>query len=193
MVEHPYHPGEETLNTSVEAQLEQPYSPGVDQHVHLPGPMMSWGVYDETAQEPFNFDADGGHLTTVPGHRYLIVLKAQDDQGIENVTLDGDGMFDAATDPDSRGQSEQAPNRLPAHIARQEFNNHAEAPKVQDLFVVMDPDIGAFDYGRISCGVHNFGGSGSLEYFAYSGTMTFVGASTNSSGGQSSASLTASP
>jgi hypothetical protein len=44
MVDHPYHPGDETLSIPVEPQFEQPYSPSVDQHVHLPGPMMSWGV-----------------------------------------------------------------------------------------------------------------------------------------------------
>jgi hypothetical protein len=154
---------------------------------------MSWGVYDFTAMSNHNFGARGGHFPSIPGHRYLVTLRVEDGFGIEKITLEGSGRFEAWTDPDADGTTYKAPESLPGSIPRQEFDNHGQAPSLEDLIVIMKPDIGAWEYDRLSCGTHAWGTTGPLEYFAVSGLMTFTGTSSNIYGRDGSASLTTSP
>lgn len=162
--------------------------------ISLAPPFMTWGVWDYTAMSGSNYPASGGHFTSIPGHRYLVVLRAEDGLGVESLTLDGSGMFDAYSDPDADHNTHHAPEPLPASIPHQEFENPQgqNAPTVQDLVVIMDPDIGAWEYDRLSCGFHIWGTTGPLEYFAADGTMTFSGTSSDRIGRRTTASLTTS-
>ena len=168
-------------------------------HFHFPplnhGPWMSWGVYDYTTQEATNFDAYGGHFQSIDGHSYLVVVRVQDDTGVQKITLDGFGKFRCSTYPDKDGVEYEAPFPLPASIPHQEFNNTGTNPTYQVLIALMNPSIGAaFDYFKLSGGFHHYNNTpGNLEYFAFDGLMTFSAISTNLSGGESSASLTTSP
>jgi hypothetical protein len=154
---------------------------------------MSWGVLDFGTNEGLQFDASGGHFTSLPGHRYLVTARVVDATGIQKITLDGSGRFRCATDPNSNGTSFEASLPQPASIPHQEFANSGAAPTLQDLIVVMKPDIGAFDYFKLSCGFHNFNGTpGNMEYFAFSGPMTFSATATNTRGDRLTASLTTS-
>jgi len=155
---------------------------------------MSWGIFDFNTHEPTDFDANSGHFQSLAGHRYLVVVRAQDDRGVQKMTLEGSGNFQCATNPDEHGVEFQAPHPLPASILHHEFNNSGVAPTLQELVVIMNPDIGAFEYDKLSCGFHHFGGTpGELEYFAFDGLMTFSATSENTLGFTSSASLTTSP
>jgi hypothetical protein len=187
----PYHPGDTT-----EARLQSielgPFRRG-DLELHLQSPSMSWGVYDFTTLSAQNFPSTGGHFTSEPGHRYFVTLRVEDAIGIHQISLDGSGKFEAWTDPDANGTTLKAPEVLPASIPHQEFNMRGSAPHLQDLIVVMQPDIGAWEYDRLSCGTHPWGSTGPTEYFAVSGLMTFVGTSSNEIGRDSTASLTTSP
>jgi hypothetical protein len=188
----PYHPGEESFHPLESIKLG-PYRRG-GETLHLQSPSMSWGVYDFTTLTAISFSADGGHFTSVPGRRYLVTLRVEDTLGIEKVTLDGSGKFEAWTDDDPAKQTgtHKAPELLPASIQHQEFDNRGMAPQLQSLIVIMNPDIGAWEYDRLSCGVHAWSGV-QEEYFAVSGLMTFSGTSSNVVGRSSSASLTTSP
>jgi hypothetical protein len=159
------------------------------------GPQMSWGVFDYTTNEEIEFDAIGGHFQSIDGHRYLVVVRVQDVGGVQKITLDGSGRFDSASDPDKNGTSYGAPERLPASIPRQEFTNSGVAPTLQDLIVVMNPDIGAvFDYFKLSCGFHFYNNMvEKREFLAADGLMTFSATSMNSARFTSLASLTTSP
>ena len=162
----PFRPGEET-----EARLQSielgPFRRG-DETLLLQSPTMSWGVYDFTTLTAENFPSSGGHFSSVRGHRYLVTLRVDDAIGVHNITLDGSGMFEAWTEPDystpgSNGGTQKAPELLPASIPHQEFNSHGAAPRVQDLIVVMQPDIGVWEYDLLSCGFHPWGTTGSHE------------------------------
>ncbi len=155
---------------------------------------MSWGVLDFNTNEASDFDATGGHFQSLSGHRYLVVVRAQDDLfSVQKMTLDGFGEFQCANLDEHSLQQIPAPHPLLASIPHQEFNNSGVAPTLQELVVIMDPDIGAFEYDKLSCGFHAFGAHGELEYIAFDGLMTFSATSVNSKGFTSSASLTTSP
>lgn len=161
----------------------------------LSSPTMTWGVYDYTSGSAVGqYPATGGNFTSVPYHRYLVALRVQDAFGIQKITLDGAGEFEAATRPDSQGLVWVAPNPLPASIPHQEFDAQGTEPQFQDLIVTMSPEIGAWEYDLLSCGVQDFGGPPEPEeYFAVSGIMTFTGSSRSILGRESVASLTTSP
>jgi hypothetical protein len=160
---------------------------------HLETLDLSWAVVDVGSSEATEFAADGGHFTSRPGNRYLVILRAADTQGVQSIALDGSGVFRCATEPDKKGIFHEASLPLPASIPHQSFVNTGTAPTLQDLVVVMKPDIGVFDYFKLSGGFHHFQGtSQSLEYFAFSGLMTFSATATNSRGDRRVASLTTS-
>jgi hypothetical protein len=170
------------------SHLDEPIQPH-----HLQTLEMSWAVLDLTTSEVEQFDADGGHFRSLPGHRYLVIIRVADVTGVQRITLDGSGMFRCATDPDGSGISFESTLPLPASIPHQEFGNTGVAPTLQDLIVVMKPDIGAFDYFKLSAGFHHFNGTPkSLEYFVFSGTMTFSATGANSHGETLAAKLTTS-
>jgi hypothetical protein len=155
---------------------------------------MSWAVLDLATSAVTEFDAAGGHFKSVPGHRYIVFIRVADVKGVQRITLDGSGMFRCATDPDSNGVSYEAALPLRVSIPHQEFGNTGTAPTLQDLIVVMQPDIGAFDYSKLSAGFHHFNGTPkTLEYFAFSGVMTFLATAANSLGHRMESSLTTSP
>lgn len=155
---------------------------------------ISWAVLDVGTSEVVEFAADGGHFKSLPGHRYIVFMRATDVQGVQRVTLDGSGMFRCTTDPDRDGVYHEAVLPLPASIPHQEFVNTGVAQTLQALIVVMKPDIGAFDYFRLSGGFHHFNGtSENLEYFAFAGLMTFSATAGNSRGDRRSATLTTAP
>ena len=161
---------------------------------HLETLSMSWGVVDVETSEATQFAADGGHFKSIRGHRYIVSFRAVDAHGVKILTLDGSGIFQCSTDPDKSGIFHTAVNPLPASIPHQQFVENGAAPTLQDLIVVMKPDIGAFDYFRLSGGLHHFQGtSENLEYFADSGLMTFSATATNSRRDKRTASLTTSP
>ncbi|MEA2327745.1 MAG: hypothetical protein QOE68_2704 [Thermoanaerobaculia bacterium] len=164
-----------------------------DEPTHVETLEMSWAVFDLGTSEVTEFDNDGGHFTSLPGHRYLVILRTADVSGLQRITLDGSGNFRCATDVDRNGISYEAALPLPASIPHLEFGNTGKARTAQDLFVVMKPDIGAFDYFKLSCGFHHFNGTPhNLEYFAFSGLMTFSATGANSRGDRRTASLTTS-
>lgn len=154
---------------------------------------MSWGVLDLETNVTTQFDADGGHFQSLDGHRYLVFIRVAATKGVQRITLDGSGRFGCATVPDGKGESFQAPNSLPASVQHQEFVASGAPPTLQDLVVVMNPDIGAFDYFELSGGFHQFNTPNSLEYFAFEGLMTFSATAANAGGDQGVASLTTSP
>ena len=155
---------------------------------------MSWAVLDLVTNAVAEFDAAGGHFTSVPGHRYIIFVRVADIKGVQKITLDGSGMFRCATEPDNNGVSYEAALPLRASIPHQEFGNTGVAPTLHALVVVMQPDIGAFEYSKLSAGFHHFNGTPkSLEYFAFSGVMTFSATAANSLGDRIKSSLTTSP
>ncbi len=172
-------------------KLEEPVSSMKPARLHAP--TLSWGLYDFTAMTGESLPANNGHFVSLPGHRYLVVLRAEDGSGVSKITLDGSGTFDAWTIPTSSGVTYEAPYHLQGSIPHQEFNSHDHAPSLQDLVVIMDPDIGAWEYESLSCGHHAFGGIGSQEYFAVSGVMTFSGTALNVFGRESKATLTTTP
>lgn len=164
-----------------------------DEPRHVETLEMSWAVFDLVTSEVTEFDIDGGHFISLPGHRYLVIVRAADALGVQRITLDGSGHFRCATDADRNGISYEAALPLPASIPHQEFGNTGVAPTAQDLLVVMKPDIGAFDYFKLSGGFHHFNGTPhNLEYFAFSGLMTFSATGANSRGDRRTASLTTS-
>jgi hypothetical protein len=156
---------------------------------------MSWAVFDLQTSEVKVFDTEGGHFTCIPGNRYLVILRVADvKKGVQRITLDGSGMFRCATEPDNRGQSFESALPLPISIPHRSFSNTGAAPTLQDLIVVMKPDIGAFNYSKLSAGFHHFSNTPrSMEYFAFAGSMTFSAAASNSRGESLNASLTISP
>lgn len=155
---------------------------------------MSWAVFDVLTNEVAQFDADGGHFASLPGHRYLVIVRFSDPRGVEKMTLDGSGAFRCVTEPDRNGQEHEPALALKISIPHQEFGNTGKAPTLQDLIVVMKPDIGAFDYFRLSAGYRFFNETNEkLEYFAYSGLMTFSATGVNSKGYSITGSLTTSP
>lgn len=158
---------------------------------HLQTTEMSWGVFDILTNEVTQFDSDGGHFRSLEGHRYLIFVRAIDHKyGVQKVSLDGSGVFRCATDVDRNGIYHEAVLPLFASVPHQQTVYSVPAP-LHSLVVVMAPDIGAFDYFRLSGGFHHLQGtSGSLEYFAFSGLMTFSATATNGKGFVSMASLT---
>jgi hypothetical protein len=164
-----------------------------DEPAHVETLEMSWAVFDLGTSEVTAFDMNGGHFTSLPGRRYLVILRTADESGVQRITLDGSGSFRCGTDPDRNGISYEAALPLPASIPHLEFGNTGKAPTAQDLVVVMKPDIGAFDYFKLSCGFHHFNGTPhNLEYFAFSGLMTFSATAANSRGDRRTASLTTS-
>jgi hypothetical protein len=165
----------------------------IDKTPHFTTLKMSWAVFDFVTCDVAEFDAEGGHFTSLPGHRYLVIVRVADIRGIQRITLDGSGMFRCGTEPDKNGVSYEPVLPLPASIPHQEFGNTGVAPTLQDLIVMMKPDIGAFDYFKLSCGFHHFNGTPqNLEYFAFSGLMTFSATCANSHGDSLAGSLTTS-
>ncbi len=133
---------------------------------HLVTLDLTWAVLDVQTNEVSTFAADRGHFKSVEGHRYIVFIRASDVHGVQTVGLDGSGMFKCAV----------------------------LAPTLQALVVVMKPDIGAFDYFRLSGGFHHFNGMPqSMEFFAYSGVMTFTATASNRGGDVQTASLTTAP
>jgi hypothetical protein len=158
---------------------------------HLETLDISWAVLDVGTNEVAQFAADGGHFQSLEGHRYIVFVRAADVNGVQRAALDGFGMFRCSTDADKDGVFHEAELPLPASIPHQEIVSTGGAPTLQTLVAVMKPDIGAFDYFRLSGGFHHFNGtSENLEYFAFSGLMTFSAAATNSRGDRRTASLT---
>jgi hypothetical protein len=152
---------------------------------------MSWAVLDLATSQVIELAVEGGHFESLPGHRYLVVIRAADVHGVRMMTLDGSGMFRCATDPDRDGIFHEAVLPLPASVPHQQFSSATASPTLQSQIVIMKPDIGAFDYFRLSAGFHHFNGTAeNLEYFAYSGIMTFSATATNARGDRRSASLT---
>jgi hypothetical protein len=151
---------------------------------------MSWSVLDLQQGSVQNFDASGGHFQSQFGQQYLVTLRVVDSTGIESITLEGSGLFDAQAAEDKDGNAPILDLRAPASVPRQSFTRSGTAPTLQDLVVVMKPDIGAFDYYKLSCGRH---GVSNLEFFAFDGLMTFTATATNSSGFSEKAELTTSP
>ena len=162
---------------------------------HLVTLDLTWAVLDVQTNEVSTFAADRGHFKSVEGHRYIVFIRASDVHGVQTVGLDGSGMFKCATDPDRNGVYYEPSGLLPVSIQHQEFTNHSVlAPTLQALVVVMKPDIGAFDYFRLSGGFHHFNGMPqSMEFFAYSGVMTFTATASNRGGDVQTASLTTAP
>lgn len=155
---------------------------------------VSWAVVDVGTQEVLEFPAEGRHFRSLPGHRYLVFVRATDVHGVQRLTLDGAGMFRCATDVDRDGVYHEAVLPLPASIPHVEFVYPGIAQTLHSLVVIMKPDIGAFDYFRLSAGFHHFNGtSESLEYFAFSGLMTFSATAVNSRGDRRTAVLTTAP
>lgn len=139
------------------------------------------------------FDAVGGHFPSSAGGRYLVTVQAADPSGVERMTLDGSGMFDASSEPDEKGNESIPTLRMRASIPHQEWVNSGTAPTSHPLIVVMNPDIGAWDYSELSCGYHDLNGdTGKVEYFATGGVMTFLATGVNSAGFVTEASLTTS-
>jgi hypothetical protein len=158
---------------------------------HLATLAVSWAVVDVGTSEVTEFAAEGGHFKSLPGHRYLVVVRTSDVHGVQGIGLDGSGMFHCSTDPDRDGVYHEAVLPLPVSIKHGAFVNTGVAPRLQSLVVIMKPDIGAFDYFRLSAGFHHFNGTpASLEYFAFAGLMTFSAAATNSRGDRVVATLT---
>jgi hypothetical protein len=161
---------------------------------HLETLDMSWAVLDVGTSEVAEFAADGGHFKSLEGHRYIVFVRAADVHGVQRIALDGSGMFHCSTDVDRDGIYHESVLPLPASIPHQELVNTGVAPTLQAMIVVMKPDIGAFDYFRLSGGFHHFNGtSENLEYFAFSGLMTFSATAINSRGDRRSALLTTAP
>jgi hypothetical protein len=161
--------------------------------LHLETLTLSWGVWDLDADAATTFEADGGHFQSLPGHRYIIIVRAADVQGIKRITLDGSGMFQSSPIPDKAG-SFQAPFLLPASIQHAEHVSAGTTEKFNNLVVIMKPDIGAFVYSRLSCGFHHFGNTpASLEYFADNGLMKFSATAINGRGDIRTATLTTAP
>jgi hypothetical protein len=151
-------------------------------------------VLDLATNQVSTFVADRGHFKSVEGHRYIVYLRAADVHGVQRMGLDGSGMFHCSTDVGRNGVYYEAEVAIPASIQHREFINTAVAPTLQALVVVMKPDIGAFDYFRISGGFHHYNGMPeSLEFFAFSGVMTFSATATNSRGDLRTATLTTAP
>jgi len=196
MTTDPYRPSDEPVHRERRPSIKLPRrAPGLP-GPFLSSPTMSWGVYDYSSWSVIGqYPATGGNFTSIPFHRYLVALRVQDVFGIQKITLDGSGTFEAATPPDSQDTVWVAPNPLPASIPHQEFDNQGTDPQFQDLIVIMSPEIGVWEYDLLSCGVYEFGGgpTGPQEYFAVSGVMTFSGTSSNVLGRESLASLATSP
>ena len=163
-----------------------PYSPGgPGLHLHLP--TMSWDVYDYTAGLKFNYRATGDHFTSTYGHRYFVVLRAEDAIGIKQMHVGGSGIFEAFT-----ADTKHVRPGATGSILSEEFNNTAAAAPYHVLPIHMVPDLGdgIWDYYELRCG--RDGTSGDL-LFASAGVMTFTGTATNTFDRSSSASLTTSP
>ena len=138
--------------------------------------------------------AEGGHFKSLEGHRYIVFVRVTDVHGVQRIALDGSGMFRCATDIDRDGVFHEAVLPLPASISHQEFVNAGVAPRLHTVIAVMKPDLGAFDYFRLSGGFHHFQGtSARLEYFAFSGLMTFSATAASSRGDRRAAVLTTAP
>jgi hypothetical protein len=189
---------EDTIDIKVSVQTRQLVGPNeIDVDIvpkFNPTLKMSWAVLDLATSTVEEFDAEGGHFQSVPGHRYIIFVRVADVKGVQRITLDGSGMFRCATDPDANGNSYESVLPFPISIPHQEFGNTGAAPTLRDLIVVMQPDIGAFEYSRLSGGFHHLNGTPRrMEYFAISGVMTFTATAANSLGDRIASTLTTAP
>ena len=169
---------------------------GIDSPVpHLATLDMSWAVLDLTTNAVTTFPADGGHFAS-KGQRFLVFVRATDVHGVQFMSLDASGLFRCGTDPalDRERTSYELPVAVPLSLPHHEFIASGAAPGLQSLLVTMQPDIGAFDYFRLSAGFRKLANmSNSLEFTAFAGVMTFSAVAINSRGDRVTCSLTTAP
>jgi hypothetical protein len=156
---------------------------------------ISWAVLDLTTDQVSTFPSEGGHFAS-RGQRFLIFARATDVHGVQFMSQDGAGVFRCATDQDldRERRSFELPTAVPVSLPHHEFKAVSAAPTLQSLVVTMNPDIGAFDYFKLSAGFRQLlGMPSSLEFTAFAGTMTFTATAISSRGDRITGSLTTSP
>ena len=120
-----------------------PVSDHVDRAVeplHRPSTLeMSWIVLDLQTNETSTFDAVGGHFPSSAGGRYLVTVQAADPSGVERMTLDGSGMFDASSEPDEKGNESIPTLRMRASVPHQEWVNSGSAPDIASPYRRYEP------------------------------------------------------
>lgn len=147
-------------------------------------PVLTWTVTQVGTNAVKTFESSAGPVS-IDG-KYNIGFQADNPGGIKQITLDGSGLFDCETKPDSGGSSHRAPNPLPVSLPHQQRDltpdpqNQVETH--QSLVLL------SFDISSLSCGRHHFG-TVDAEYFVIDGTLSLKGTASNYYGVTSSGQL----
>ncbi len=137
-------------------------------------PLVTWTVQQVGSNVVQTFGPSAGPIPIVYGQKYNIGFQADNPGGVKQMTLDGTGMFNCASQPSSTGSNGVWPFKLPASLPHQQADF---TPDSQNLVETRESLVmPSFDNSSLSCGHH---GPTNDEFFAIGGALTLQGTASN--------------